>query len=138
MTVLVAGAAGGAYDVCARPCARHAVRHIPGNPAIIAKNLPGAGGVAAANALANTSEADGAVIAALTNGVAMEPLFGNVAARFDAAKLSWLGSIGKLQNVCASWQGSPGKTNEAAPKRETLGAAGGAASEHGVVPGGLK
>ena len=134
VTMLVASAAGGGYDVYARTFARHAVRHIPGNPAIIVKNLPGAGGVAAANALANTSEADGSVIAALTNGVAMEPLFGNVAARFDAAKLSWLGSIGKLQNVCATWQGSPVKTIEAARERETIVAAAGATSNTAVVP----
>jgi hypothetical protein len=32
----------------------------------------------------------------------MEPLFGNPGARYDALRLNWLGSIGKLENVCAT------------------------------------
>src|SRR5262249_6301648 len=93
-----------------------------------------AAGVAAANALANTSETDGSVIAALTNNAAMEPLFGNAAARFDALRLRWLGSIGKLQNVCATWHASPVKTIEAARGREVIVAAAGATSNTAVVP----
>jgi tripartite-type tricarboxylate transporter receptor subunit TctC len=132
--MLVASAVGGGYDTYARVFARHLAGHIPGNPAIVPKNLPAAAGVAAANALANTSERDGSVIAALTNTVAMEPLFGNSAARFDPAKLNWLGSIGKLQNVCATWHQSPVKTIEAAREREVVVAAAGATSNTAVVP----
>jgi tripartite-type tricarboxylate transporter receptor subunit TctC len=134
VTMLVASAVGGGYDTYARVFARHLAGHIPGNPAIVPKNLPAAAGVAAANALANTSERDGSVIAALTNTVAMEPLFGNSAARFDPAKLNWLGSIGKLQNVCATWHQSPVKTIEAAREREVVVAAAGATSNTAVVP----
>jgi tripartite-type tricarboxylate transporter receptor subunit TctC len=134
ITMLVASAVGGGYDTYARAFARHAAKHIPGNPSIIAKNLPAAAGVAAANALYNTSERDGSVIAALTNNVAMEPLFGNAAARFDATKLNWLGSIGKLQNVCATWHRNPVKTIEAARGREVIVAAAGATSNTAVVP----
>jgi len=134
ITMLVAGAVGGGYDTYARVWARHAVKHIPGNPAIVAKNMPAAAGMAAANTLANSSERDGSVIAALTNTVAMEPLFGNAAARFDVARLNWLGSIGKLQNVCATWHQSPAKTIEAARAREIIVAAAGATSNTAVVP----
>ena len=81
--------------------ARHALKHLPGVAAIIAKNMPAASGLAAANALYNSSDREGGTIAALTNGVAMEPLFGNQGARYDALRLNWLGSIGKLENVCA-------------------------------------
>ena len=134
ITMLVASAAGGGYDTYARAFARHAAKHIPGHPGIIAKNMPAAAGVAAANALANTSETDGSVIAALTNNAAMEPLFGNAAARFDALRLHWLGSIGKLQNVCATWHASPVKTIEAVRGREVIVAAAGATSNTAVVP----
>src|SRR5262249_15671964 len=134
ITMLVASAAGGGYDTYARAFARHAGKHIPGNPGFIAKNLPAAAGVAAANALANTSERDGSAIAALTNTVAMEPLFGNAAARFDAARINWLGSIGKLQNVCATWHQSPSKTIGAARERGVIVGAAGATSNSAVVP----
>src|SRR5262245_66126250 len=98
ITMLVGSGAGGGYDSYARNFARHMSRHIPGNPAIIAKNLPAAAGLAAASALYTTADKDGSTIAAFTNGAAMEPLFGNTSARYDAQKFNWLGSIGQLQN----------------------------------------
>jgi tripartite-type tricarboxylate transporter receptor subunit TctC len=134
VTMLVASAVGGGYDTYARVFARHAGKHVPGNPTFVPKNLPAAAGVAAANALYNTSDKDGSVIAALTNTVAMEPLFGNAAARFDVAKLNWLGSIGKLQNVCATWHRSPARTIRAAREREIIVGAAGATSNTAVVP----
>src|SRR5262249_58608528 len=51
ITVLVGGGAGGGYDTYARIFARHLSRHIPGNPNIIAKNMPAAAGLAAASTL---------------------------------------------------------------------------------------
>ena len=80
-------------------------RHIPGNPTIVPKNVPGAGGLIAANTLYNNTAPDGLTFAALTNGAAMDPLFGETAARFDGQKFNWLGSIGKLENICVTWKG---------------------------------
>ena len=118
IVMLVASGVGGGYDTYARAFARHVGAHIPGNPAIVPKNLPTAGGLAAANTLYSVSAKDGLTIAALTNGVAMDPLFGNPGARFDAVKFYWIGSIGKLQNICATWFASPIRTIEAARSRE--------------------
>jgi tripartite-type tricarboxylate transporter receptor subunit TctC len=134
ITMLVGSGAGGGYDTYARIFARHMSRHIPGNPAIIAKNMPAAAGLAAASALYTTADKDGSTIAAFTNGAAMEPLFGNTSARYDAQKFNWLGSIGKLQNVCATWHQSPVKTIEAARAREVIVAAAGATSNTAIVP----
>jgi tripartite-type tricarboxylate transporter receptor subunit TctC len=134
ITMLVGSGAGGGYDTYARIFARHMSRHIPGNPAIIAKNMPAAAGLAAASTLYTTADKDGSTIAAFTNGAAMEPLFGNSSARYDAQKFNWLGSIGKLQNVCATWHQSPVKTIEAARAREVIVAAAGATSNTAIVP----
>ncbi len=59
--------------------------------------------MAADNTLYNQTDKEGLALAAHTNGVAMDPLLGNAAARFDGRKFNWLGSIRKLQNVCAIW-----------------------------------
>jgi len=134
ITMLVGSAAGGGYDIYGRVLARHMSRHIPGNPNIIVKNMPAAAGLAAASALYATADKDGSVIAAFTNGAAMDPLFGNPGARFDAQKFNWLGSIGKLQNVCATWHQSPVKTIEAARAREVIVAGAGATSNTAIVP----
>jgi tripartite-type tricarboxylate transporter receptor subunit TctC len=134
ITLLVASGVGGGYDTYARVFARHAVKHIPGQPGIIPKNLPTAGGLGAANTLYSISTKDGLTIAALTNGIAMDPLFGNPGARFDAQKFGWIGSIGKLQNVCATWFESPIKTIAAVREREVVVAAAGATSNTVIVP----
>jgi tripartite-type tricarboxylate transporter receptor subunit TctC len=134
ITMLVGSGAGGGYDTYARIFARHMARHIPGNPTIIAKNMPAAAGLAAAATLYTTADKDGSAIAAFTNGAAMEPLFGNPSARYDAQKFNWLGSIGKLQNVCATWHQSPVTTIEAARAREVIVAAAGATSNTAIVP----
>ena len=52
ITMLVGGGAGGGYDTYARIFARHLSRHIPGNPHIIAKNMPAASPAAAGMFLA--------------------------------------------------------------------------------------
>src|SRR5262249_20998800 len=134
ITMLVAGGAGGGYDTYARIFARHMSRHIPGHPNIIAKNMPAAAGLAAASTLYNAADHDGSTIAAFTNGVAMDPLFGNPGARYDARKFNWLGSIGKLQNVCATWHQSPVKSIAMARTREVIVAAAGATSNTAIVP----
>ena len=134
VTILVGSAAGGGYDTYARVFARHLSKHLPGHPTVIAKNMPAAAGLAAASALYNTADKDGSTIAAFTNGAAMDPLFGNPSARYDAQKFNSLGSIGKLQNVCATWHQSPVKTIAAARAREVVVGAAGATSNTAIVP----
>jgi tripartite-type tricarboxylate transporter receptor subunit TctC len=109
-------------------------KYIPGNPTIVPKNVPGAGGLIAANTLFNNTAADGLSFAALTNGVAMDPLFGEGAARFDAQKFAWLGSIGKLENICVTWQGSPITRIEQARAREVPVSASGATGNSAIMP----
>src|SRR5262249_56700578 len=71
---------------------------------------------------------------ASTSGAAMDPLFGNPGARYDAQRFTWLGSIGKLQNVCATWHRSPVTTIADARARDVVVAAAGATSNTAIVP----
>jgi tripartite-type tricarboxylate transporter receptor subunit TctC len=134
ITMLVGSGAGGGYDVYARAFARYWTNHIPGHPTIIAKNMPAAAGLAAASTLYVSAERDGSMIGAFTNGAAMDPLFGNPGAHYDALKFNWLGSIGKLENVCFTWHSSPVKTITDAKAREVIVAAAGATSNSAIVP----
>jgi tripartite-type tricarboxylate transporter receptor subunit TctC len=134
ITMLVGSGAGGGYDVYARAFARHWADHIPGHPNIIAKNMPAAAGLAAASTLYVSAEHDGSIIGAFTNGAAMDPLFGNPAAHYDALKFNWLGSIGKLENVCFTWHLSAVKTIADARSRDVIVAAAGATSNSALVP----
>lgn len=134
ITLLIGGGAGGGYDVYYRALGRHMGKHIPGRPTLIPKNQPAASGLAAAAALYTTVDKDGATIAAFPNNIPMDPLFGNPTARYDALKLNWLGSIGKLQNVCATWHTSPIKTIEDARQREVIVAAAAAPTNTAIMP----
>lgn len=65
LTIVVGGDPGGAHDAYARLLARHLAQHLSGTPAIIVQNMTGAGGVVAANYIANVAPRDGSTIAAL-------------------------------------------------------------------------
>jgi tripartite-type tricarboxylate transporter receptor subunit TctC len=134
INMMIGGGAGGGYDVYFRTLARHLGKHIPGHPNIIPRNQPAAAGLAAANALYTTADRDGLTIGAFPNNVPMDPLFGNPAARYDPLRFNWIGSIGKLQNVCATWHASPIKSIEQAREREVIVAAAGATSNTALMP----
>jgi tripartite-type tricarboxylate transporter receptor subunit TctC len=134
ITFLIGAGAGGGYDAYFRTFARYVVHHIPGAPSIVPKNMPAASGLAAANTLYTSADKDGATIGAFPNNIPMDTLFGNPGARYDAQKLNWLGSIGKLENVCATWITSPIKTIAQAREREVIVAAAAATSNSAIMP----
>ena len=61
--LLVASGPGATTDMSARLVGRYLGKHIPGNPNIIVQNMPGAGGVVAANHLYNVAKSDGRRVA---------------------------------------------------------------------------
>ena len=98
---------GGGYDAYARIFGRHFGRFLPGHPTVVVNSMPGAGSMLAANYLYNNAPADGTVVGLFGSSVLMEPLFGNPAAKFDARKYSWLGSMSQDVSHCGMWV-SPG------------------------------
>ena len=67
---------GYGYDTYSRLIARHLGKYLPGHPAIIPQNRPGAGSLNLANYLYYVAAKDGTEIAMIGRGVAMEPLIG--------------------------------------------------------------
>jgi tripartite-type tricarboxylate transporter receptor subunit TctC len=132
--MVIASGAGGGYDTYARFLARHMSKYIPGNPAIINQNMPGAAGMTATNWAYTVAPRDGTIILATYNALMAEPLYGNPAARFDPSKLESVGSISKQQNICATWHTSPIKTIEHAKTREVTVAATGATGNSATLP----
>jgi tripartite-type tricarboxylate transporter receptor subunit TctC len=133
VVMVVASGAGGGYDTYARALARYMPKYIRGRPAIVAKNVPGAGGLIAANSLYTATLPDGLTFAALTNGAAMDPLFGETAARFDGRKFNWLGSMGKLENICVTRLGAIANIEQARTREVTV-AASGATGNSAIMP----
>ncbi len=105
--LLIGAPAGGGYDIYARALARHYGRHIPGQPAIIPKNMPGAGSGRAAGFISTVAPKDGSAIAAIFPGAVMGPLLEEKAeALFDPTKVNYLGTANNGTRVCVARQGS--------------------------------
>jgi tripartite-type tricarboxylate transporter receptor subunit TctC len=99
-TIVVGHEVGTGFDLYSRVLARHIGRHIPGNPNVVVQNMVGASGVTPANWLYSVAPKDGSVIMTFVHTAALEPIFGNGAARFDAARLTWVGNMDEGIGIC--------------------------------------
>jgi len=123
--LVVGSATGGGYDTMARAVARFIGRHIPGNPTVVVRNMPGAGGITALNYVSNTAERDGSVLALVQNNTPLEPLFGTKQARYDATKLNWLGTPSFEVAMVLLWHTVPVNSVDDLRRRQTpVGASG--------------
>jgi tripartite-type tricarboxylate transporter receptor subunit TctC len=98
ITMLVGTAPGGINDISARLVAKYLGRFIPGNPAIVVQNNPGAGGLITGNKLYNNAERDGSVLAKFERAVPQQQIEGDPKAQFDSTKFVWLGSLSSYAN----------------------------------------
>src|SRR5579859_2608545 len=83
VTLVVGHEPGTGYDLYGRTLARHLGRHLPGGPTMVVQNMPGAGGLNAANWLYNIAPRDGSVIMLAAADPLFEPLLGGATARLD-------------------------------------------------------
>ena len=126
--MIVGGSPGGGFDTLARAIARHIGKHIPGNPNIVPRNMPGAGGLLAMDHLYNVAEKDGSVIALVGNTPPFVPLVTGKPARFDPLKMNWLGTPSTEAPLVLVWGTVPVHTVEDLRTRETTMGASGADS----------
>jgi tripartite-type tricarboxylate transporter receptor subunit TctC len=108
--IITGYSAGGGYDLYSRVLAQFLGKHIPGNPTVVAENMPGAGSLRAANYLYTVAPKDGTVIGTFARGLPMQPLIAPTGIQFDAAKFGWLGSVSNDDSVCVTGDASKVKT----------------------------
>jgi tripartite-type tricarboxylate transporter receptor subunit TctC len=90
--VVVGTAAGQDYDSWARLIGRHLPRFLPGAPAVIVENMPGAGHILATNYLFNLAPRDGTVIGMVSRNMTEAAIMKLPNVRFEPAKFNWIGS----------------------------------------------
>src|SRR5215510_874129 len=113
----------GAPDIYARLVARHMARHIPGNPNIIARNMPGAGSLIAANHMFNTAPKDGTSFALTSPTMPLEEMLGVTQVKFRASQFNWIGRLATNPNITFIANTSPVKSiKDAFDKVAILGA----------------
>ena len=87
---------GGRNSLLVRLIAEHLPRHIPGRPNGVVQLLPGAGGLRQMTYMANVAPRDGTVIGLMYDNMPItQVLAADDSIKFDARKLSALGSLGK-------------------------------------------
>jgi tripartite-type tricarboxylate transporter receptor subunit TctC len=116
--LVIGYASGGGYDAYGRLVARHLGRHLPGQPVIVPRNMPGAGSITAANFIYNLAPKDGTAIGIVTQTIKEEELLGTPGVRYEADKFTWLGRISPNVNLNITWHTSKVRTIEDALKFE--------------------
>src|SRR5262249_23153312 len=101
---------GGGYDLWGRTVARHIGKNIPGNPGVVPQNVPAAGSLVAANTIYEKAPKDGSMFALITRDAPLGPITNQPGARFDATKMSWLGTPTTETNICVAYKTAKVKT----------------------------
>src|SRR3954469_5744486 len=118
--MIVRTTVGGDYDQYSRLIARFIGKHIPGNPSILVVNMPGGGGITAANYMAQVAPHDGTVFGIVSQGIAADQALGmSPQLKADLREFNWIGNVVYSNQLLVVWHTSPTKTIEDAKQRVT-------------------
>ena len=134
VSVILGYPGGGSNGVYARVFARHIGKHIPGNPHVIFKSMPGAGSLIAANHLFHVAPRDGTAMGLISSTIALEELLAPGNIKFKSAQFNWIGRAAAGVNITFVNNSSPAKTIEDVFKRKVILGATGRSSTIAVYP----
>jgi tripartite-type tricarboxylate transporter receptor subunit TctC len=101
ISLIIPSTVGGNYDLYGRLIGRHIGKYIPGNPNVVATNMPGAAGVVAAQYTYSTGLKDGTVLTELYPNAIGAPLLGDVGQiKYDPSKFNYIGSASAQTSIC--------------------------------------
>ena len=118
ITVNIAVGPGGGYDAYGRMLAGNLGRHLPGNPTVIATNVPGGGGRKLGNFMYNAAPKDGSAIAIIHHTTVYDSAFRSKGVQFDSSKFNWIGSLAGFTSIGFAWEGSGVKSVADARKKQ--------------------
>jgi len=93
LDIVVGSTPSGSFDLISRTLARHMGRHIPGNPAIIVQNMPGAGSLTALFYVDANAPKDGTVLGVFLPGIITQSFVTPEKINLDLKKLAWVGIV---------------------------------------------
>ena len=100
---------GGMNDTLMRIVSRHIGKYLPGNPAVVAKNMPGAGGRKLATYLYTQAQRDGTEFGVFQRAISTDPLLMDPTLPFEMPKFTWIGTPSSTTDICAVWHEAPVK-----------------------------
>ncbi len=93
VTVYIGFSPGGTYDLFGRMVARFISKQIPGNPTVVASNMPGAGSFTASNWLYRIAPKDGTALGTVSQTLAIDEALKAKGVQFKAAEFTWIGRV---------------------------------------------
>ena len=99
--IVVGFTAGGGFDTYSRAIGRHLGKHVPGRPAVLVENMPGAASLIAANHAYKVAKPDGLTVVNFHGNQLVGQLLGREGIEFDARKFAWLGVPVRDNTACA-------------------------------------
>lgn len=125
ISVNIGFSAGGGFDLYARTVTRHMIRHIPGAPKVVARQMPGGGSFRAAQYMATAAPQDGTQLATIGQSIPLQQAMQDPNATFDVRKFHWIGNPINGVSTIGFWADTGVRTLDDARKRElTVGATG--------------
>jgi tripartite-type tricarboxylate transporter receptor subunit TctC len=138
MRMIIRFGPGAGYDTYARLLTKHMMKYVPGAPSVVNVNMPGAGGITAANYVANIAPKDGTILTIVSVGLPMDQAVGlNPSFKADLTAFNWVGNLSDSNQIMVTWHTSPTRTLDDAVKRQTIIAAAGAGSFSSMIPSAL-
>ena len=134
MTIVSSFGPGGGYTIYAQLLARHLGAHLPGRPAVVVRNMPGAGGLSGTNSLFNVAARDGLTLGVIPQTVAIAQALGAPGVKYDVRRFNWIGRVNSNVEVEQTWHTSAVKTIEDARTRPAILAGTGPDSSSVVFP----
>lgn len=125
----IASAVGGGYDTYGRLVAAHIGRNLAGQPSVVPQNMPGAGGIRAANYLYSVAPKDGLTIGMIDQAVCLDKILGKAELTADPAQFNWLGRVASNNAVLFASSTAPVKKIEDAFTQELIVSAPGTSSK---------
>jgi tripartite-type tricarboxylate transporter receptor subunit TctC len=100
LTIIAGLPPGGGVDGEMRVLAQYFSKYIPGHPAILARNMPGAGGIVLANTINSVTVADGLTLAMPgRSGFLLSNVVPQKGISYDLTKFSYVGGAGSAVNA---------------------------------------
>ena len=125
LRMLIGYGPGGGYDLYRRLVVEFLPRHLPGNPLMIAQNMPGAGSFVAAKYMAEVAPKDGTVFGSLSQTLALDSMISNTA-KIDVSTFPYIGRVVTNVDTGVTLPKSGIKSFDDVRKKEyTVGASGG-------------
>jgi tripartite-type tricarboxylate transporter receptor subunit TctC len=124
---------GGGYDIYARELLPYFSRHIPGNPALVVKNMEGGSGVKAASYISTVTPQDGTSLGLFLDTLTLGKVLGGPG-EFDPVKLVWIGRIVSTATVAMVWHTAPAQSVAEAKQRPLIIAASVPSNSSSFIP----